>query len=188
MSFGFLREFFKSPGSVGAVWPSSPALARAIVKAANVPEAEFVLEIGPGSGAFTGEILRSLRAESRFVAIEKNPDLARSVANKFPGVAVVEGCATELASHIGDHGSPDSVVSGLPWAAFGDALQNAILDQVTAALHPSGTFATFAYFGPHRLRAGRAFRRKLDAHFSKIRRTPVVLANVPPAFVYFCRK
>ncbi|MEI6279417.1 MAG: rRNA adenine N-6-methyltransferase family protein [Verrucomicrobiae bacterium] len=188
MSLRFFREFLRSPGSVGAVWPSSPALARMIVRAANVAAADFVLEIGPGSGAFTGPILQSLRPGARFVAIEKSPDLARSVAGRFPSVHVVSGCATELAAHLDGHGTPDSVVSGLPWAAFGEPLQDAILRQVTSALHPDGTFATFAYFGPHWLKAGRAFRKKLEAHFREIRRTPVVVANLPPAFVYFCRK
>jgi len=188
MSLRFFREFLKSPGSVGAVWPSSPALARTIVKAANVAAADFVLEIGPGSGAFTGEILRCLRPGARFVAIEKSPDLARSVAGRFPAVRVVAGCATGLSAHLDGQGPPDSVVSGLPWAAFGGPLQDAILGQITAALHPDGTFATFAYFGPHWMKAGRGFRKKLGSHFREIRRTPVVVANLPPAFVYFCRK
>jgi phospholipid N-methyltransferase len=158
------------------------------VRAANVAAADFVLEIGPGNGAFTGAILESLRPGARFMAIEKSPDLARAVSERFPSVRVIEGCATELATHIDGQGTPDSVVSGLPWAAFGEPLQDAILKQVTAALHPDGTFATFAYFGPHRLKAGRAFRQKLAAHFQEVQRTPVILANIPPAFVYFCRK
>ena len=188
MSLRFFCEFLRAPGSVGAVWPSSPALARTIVRAANVPEAEFILEIGPGNGAFTGRILESMRPGARFVAIEKSPDLARSVAGRFPGVHVVEGCATELSRHLEGRGQPDAVVSGLPWAAFGEPIQDAILEQVTSLLHPGGTFATFAYFGPHRLRAGRAFRTKLASHFPNLRTTPVVLANLPPAFVYFCRR
>lgn len=188
MSWGFVREFLRSPGSVGAVWPSSPALAREIIRSANVGAAEFVLEIGPGSGAFTGEILKSLRPGARFLAVEKSAELARGVAERFPEVRVVAGCATELDIHLDGHGSPDSVVSGLPWAAFGEALQEALLRQITAALQPHGTFATFAYFGPHRLRAGRAFREMLGNHFREIHRSPVVLANFPPAFVYFCQK
>jgi phosphatidylethanolamine/phosphatidyl-N-methylethanolamine N-methyltransferase len=188
MPWGFVREFLRSPGSVGAVWPSSPALAREIIRSAQVATADFVLEIGPGNGAFTGEILSSLRPGARFLAIEKSVELARGVAERFPAVRVVAGCATELDSHLDGHGSPDSVVSGLPWAAFGEPLQESLLRQITAALHPDGTFATFAYFGPHRLKAGRAFREKLGKHFREIRRSPVVLANFPPAFVYFCRK
>ena len=186
MSFRFVREFLKSPGTVGAVWPSSPALATTMVRAARVQSADFVLEIGPGNGAFTGPILENLRPEARFLAVEKCPLLAETVSEKFPGARIVVGCATQLTAHLKDQGNPDSIVSGLPWAAFGDSLQDSILKQITSSLAGHGVFASFAYFGPHRLRAGRAFRRKLDAHFREVETTPVVFANLPPAFVYFC--
>ena len=190
MSLGFLREFLRSPSTVGAIWPSSPALAREMVRTARVAEAESVLELGPGSGAFTGEILQSLREGSQFISIEKQPDLARAVALKFPQARVIEGCATRLALHLQeeDFGRPDAILSGLPWAAFPDSLQSAILDQILEMLTDDGVFSTFAYFGPHWLKAGRAFRKRLEASFRDVRRTPVVLANLPPAFVYYCRR
>lgn len=188
MSLRFVREFLKSPGTVGAVWPSSPALAAMMIRAARVRSADFVLEIGPGSGAFTGPILKNLRPDARFLAVEKCPVLAKTVSEKFPEARVVAGCATDLTGHLKDHGNPDSIISGLPWAAFDDHLQNSLLGEITSSIAPDGIFATFAYFGPHRLKAGRAFRKKLDHHFGEVGKTPVVLANLPPAFVYFCRR
>ena len=159
-----------------------------MIRAARVRTAGFVLEIGPGSGAFTGPILKSLRPDARFLAVEKCPVLARTVSDKFPAARIVAGCATNLTAHLEGHGNPDSIVSGLPWAAFDDSLQNSILSEITASIAQDGIFATFAYFGPHRLKAGRAFRKKLDHHFREVGKTPVVLANFPPAFVYFCRR
>jgi phospholipid N-methyltransferase len=159
-----------------------------MIRAACVRSADFVLEIGPGSGAFTGPILESLRPEARFLAVEKCPELAKAVSEKFPRARVVAGCATSLTTHLQNHGNPDSIVSGLPWAAFEGGLQDSILAEITAAITDDGVFATFAYFGPHRLKAGRAFRKKLDQHFREVGKTPVVLANLPPAFVYFCRR
>jgi phospholipid N-methyltransferase len=188
MSLRFVREFLKSPGMVGAVWPSSPALAAMMIRAARVRSADFVLEIGPGSGAFTGPILKNLRPDARFLAVEKCPVLAKTVSEKFPDARIVAGCATDLTGHLKDHGNPDSIVSGLPWAAFDEPLQNSLLREITSTIAADGIFATFAYFGPHRLKAGRAFRKKLDCHFGEVGKTPVVLANLPPAFVYFCRR
>jgi phospholipid N-methyltransferase len=159
-----------------------------MVRAARVRSADFVLEIGPGSGAFTGPILNNLRPEARFLAVEKCPVLAKTVSEKFPDAHIVAGCATDLTGHLKDHGNPDSIVSGLPWAAFDDHLQNSLLGEITSSIAKDGIFATFAYFGPHRLKAGRAFRKKLDHHFGEVGKTPVVLANLPPAFVYFCRR
>lgn len=188
MSLTFLREFARQPGCVGAIWPSSPALARVMVSAANVPNARHVLEIGPGSGAFTSEILTSLAPSARFLAVEKNPCFAARVSQKFPTARIVLGCATNLEEtlHKEDFASPDAVVSGLPWAIFPESLQRSILGQLSAVSAKSATFATFAYFGPHALPKGRRFRKLLAEFFPRVERTPVVLNNFPPAFVYVC--
>lgn len=188
MSLSFFREFLRAPGTVGALWPSSPALARMMVRAAGVAEADFVVEIGPGTGAFTGEILASMRPDATFFALEKRADLAGIVSERFPQARVATGCATELTLYLKDGKKPGVVVSGLPWAAFPEPLQDGILAQITESLQPGGTFATFAYFGPHWLAAGRAFRRKLHRHFASVHRSSLVLANLPPAFIYLCRQ
>ena len=57
VSFHFLKAMLRSPGSVGAIWPSSPFLAKEMVRASALEDAKHVLELGPGTGAFTGEIL-----------------------------------------------------------------------------------------------------------------------------------
>lgn len=190
MSFGFLKAFLRAPGSVGAIWPSSPFLAQAMVGASSIHRAACVIELGPGTGAFTGHILESLPRGARFAAIEKCPILARSVSKKFPRACIIEGCATELGSHLETENipRPDAILSGLPWAIFSEELQTGILGEIHAALAPEGVFSTFAYYGPHRLAAGRRFRKNLERHFSDIRRTPVVMRNFPPAFVYSCRR
>lgn len=190
MSLRFFQEFLKSPGSVGAIWPSSPALAALMVSAAQLDSAERVLELGPGSGAFTGLILAGLRPAARFLAVEKNPLLAETLAAKYPGCRVLAGCATRLSEHLQEEnfGAPDVILSGLPWAAFPSELQETILSGIGKVLGRNGRFLTFAYYGPHRLRAGRSFRQRLDFLFEEVTRTRVVLANVPPAFVYHCSR
>lgn len=189
MSLSFVKAFLKSPGSVGALWPSSPFLARAIVAASEIPRAEAVLELGPGTGAFTGEILANLRKGAVFAAVERDPSLAKTMAGKFPRARVIEGCATRLGEHLqaGGFPRPDVILSGLPWAAFDEKLQKSILGQIRANLREGGIFSTFAYYGPHRLRAGQRFRKNLESAFGNIHRSPVVLRNLPPAFVYTCR-
>lgn len=190
MSFTFVREFLRSPTSVGAVWPSSRELADLIVRSADVPAAKHVLELGPGNGAVTGSILASLQPGAKFLAIEKSPSLASKTAQRYPNARILEGCATRLSGHLREENfpAPDAVVSGLPWASFPESLQKSILTEVASSLHDESTFTSFAYFGPHWLPAGRRFRRTLEGFFSSIEKTRVVLNNVPPAFVYVCRK
>jgi phospholipid N-methyltransferase len=190
VSLHFLKAFLRSPGSVGALWPSSPFLAKAMVRASEIHKAGNVLELGPGTGAFTGEILSSLPHGATFSALEIDPELAKAMAKKFPRAKVIEGCATKLGEHLATQklAPPDAILSGLPWAAFDECLQNEILSQIRCVLRDDGVFSTFAYYGPHRLKAGKSFRRNLEKAFGKIQRSPVVLRNFPPAFIYTCRR
>lgn len=161
-----------------------------MVQASEVHRAGTVLELGAGTGAFTAEIVKNLHPEARFITVEKNLDLAKTVSASFPKVRVVTGCATRLTHHLREQNfqKPNAILSGLPWAAFKLELQTAILREVVEVLAEGGVFSTFAYYGPHWLKAGRTFRRRLNEIFGDVRRTPVVLANFPPAFVYYCRR
>ena len=55
----FFKEYIRNRKTIGAVAPSSPALACRIAEAAGVWEARHVLELGPGTGALTAAIADS---------------------------------------------------------------------------------------------------------------------------------
>ena len=82
----------------------------------------------------------------------------------------------------------DVVISGLPFAIFPEELQEKILQGVMRSLVPGGTFATFAYLQGVILPAGVRFRKKLEATFPEVTTSSIVWNNMPPAFVYRCRK
>ncbi len=187
----FFSQFVRSMGSVGAICPSSRYLARLIVDEANVRNASSIAELGPGEGIFTRHIMAVKSREAKFIALERNEVFARALKNRHPDMPVVEGCATEFSDHAREHGlgPVQSIVSGLPWAAFPCKLQTDILNQVRETLcENEGVFATFAYYGFHWLPAGRAFRRKLKESFGKVRTSRIEVRNFPPAFVYVARK
>jgi phospholipid N-methyltransferase len=190
MSLGFFRSFLRNPSTLGAIWPSSPFLAKEMVRASDLHIASSVIELGPGSGAFTGHILANLPSGAHFAAIEKCPILAKEVSGKFPDARIIQGCATQLSDHLSSEKipRPNAILSGLPWAIFDENLQNSILSEVHSTLADGGVFSTFAYYGPHRLKAGQRFRKNLDRTFSDVRRTRVVMRNFPPAFVYSCKR
>lgn len=190
MSLRFIGAMLRSPGSVGAVWPSSPALAEEMVRSADIASNRCVVELGPGTGVFTEKITSRLSTNTKFAAIERDSVLAKMVAEKFPSVQVIEGCATEISRHLREASlpSPDTILSGLPWAVFPENLQRSILGEIHNSLISGGTFATFAYFGPHRLKAGRHFSNNLKSIFSSVEKSRVVFNNFPPAFVYRCKR
>ena len=152
--------------------------------------AEAVLEYGPGTGAFTPHILRELRSGARFAAIELNPEFAQVFKSRFPQVALFEDSVAN-ARTICDSAeieSVDCIVCGLPWAAFSESLQVKFLDEMMRVLKPGGRFVTFAYVHGLPLPAARRFAALLPNYFSGVTRSPVVWKNVPPAFVYRCRR
>lgn len=186
----FIKEAVRAPHLTGAIAPSSRHLARVIVEKARVAEAARILEIGPGTGVFTRRILDAKQPQAQFLAVERNPNFVTDLQVRFPELNVVSGCASKLRAHASDHAvhDADSIVSGLPWAIFDEHAQRGILGEIRDVLAPGGTFATFAYFGPHWLPGGQSFRKLLRSVFPNTKTSHVVVRNVPPAFVYYCRK
>ena len=155
--------------------------------------AKLIVEFGPGTGAFTGEAIRCCQPHTRFFAIEQNEDFAQHMREKYPdkttycdSVANVGGLCEQ--EGFDAENSIDGIICGLPWAAFSEELQDELLSATIAAMRPGGRFATFAYLQGTMLPAGMRFRRKLDATFAKVEKSPVVWRNLPPAFIYRCTK
>lgn len=185
----FLGEFLRCPTVVGAVAPSSASLAAAITF--GVPERgdPVVVELGPGTGAFTAEIQRKLGGRGRHLAVEVNPAMARALAARCDNVELIEGDAAALRNLLSDRGvkAVDVVVSGLPWAVFTADHQRAVLNAVTAVLRPDGALATFAYLHARALPSAVRFRRRLATAFQEVVTGRPVWRNLPPALVLQAR-
>jgi len=185
----FLREFIRNWKTVGAIAPSSPALAEMMMEASRCAEARHILELGPGTGAFTQAIARVMPDDAKYVGLELNEAFVHRLHEEFPGMRFECCCAQQF-----DLTQPefregfDVIISGLPWTAFPESLQKAILGNVLPHLAPGGCFVTFAYFGFHLLPAGQHFRELLTSLLPDVTTTEVVWANLPPAFVYVARR
>ena len=186
----FLKNFVKSPGTIGAVCPSSPFLAKMITSDIGIEKASVIVELGPGTGVFTSRILDAKKADSKFFAIELNRELYTVFKQKFPSVKIYNKNATGLSSMVKQEriDSVDIIICGLPWASFPAQLQDDLLKAVFDALSPGGCFTTFAYLQGLLLPAGMRFRKTLKKHFSSVETSRTEWRNFPPAFVYRCYK
>jgi len=186
----FVKEYLASPKYVGGFAPSSRGLAEIVTEAAGVSEAGVVAEFGPGTGVFTEATRRKLRAGARFFAIEISEDFVKLLQRRCPDVRVFHGSAADVKRYMAELGvdSCDCIVSGLPFALFEDALQDAILNAALEALRPGGVFVTFTYVTSPYLPRGWKLRRKLRALFGSVEKTRTVWLNVFPAFAYRCVK
>ncbi|MEU7023404.1 methyltransferase domain-containing protein [Streptomyces sp. NPDC046203] len=184
------REFLRSPGQIGAVAPSSRRLAAEV--SLPIPESgdPVVVELGPGTGAFTTLIQELLGGRGHHLAVEINPRLAASLATRHPRVTVLHAEASTLPRLLASYGlgAADVVISGLPWAVLPLPVQRATLASVHHALSPQGAFTTFGYVHATRLSPARRFRRMLGASFEEVVAGRTVWANLPPAFVYHARR
>ena len=186
----FLKEFVKNPRAVGAVSPSSSQLAEAMVDGIPWDNVRTAIEVGPGTGAFTGVIRERLKPDARFFVVEINPSHCERLRVRFPDLTVHQGSATDLPSLCQRRrfDRADAVVSGLPWAAFPDELQDELLDSIVKTLRSGGGFATFAYLHGIPTPAGKRLRGQLERRFSVVGTSEPVWRNLPPALVYRCIK
>src|SRR5688500_1429688 len=104
-------------------------LVERMVRQAGVTDADTVLEVGPGLGILTSELLRKAR---RVVAVELDRSLLGHLQNAFgdmPGFALVPGNALSLSTdELFPAGEPFDVVANLPYSA-GTAILRHLLEQ-----------------------------------------------------------
>ena len=198
----FLTEALRNFRDTGAVWPSSPVLARAMTSSISAIEGERrILEVGPGTGPFTKAILRQLRAGDRFELVEINRTFCRKLEKgvlsgyraRHPNVTVRLHCAPIEEARL--EGPFDVIVCGLPFNNFPPKLMRSIFRQMLSLLREGGEVVYFEYAGVRLLkapivdRAGRARLKRIDAIGKSLRRRhdgekELVVANIPPAIAY----
>lgn len=186
----FILEFLRAPASIGAVAPSSRDLTKMMLSAVDGNTPSLIVEFGPGTGSFTEAIRLRMGPRSQLIAIEQNCAFAGILQKKFPDLDLVHGSVETLPQILADRGGKpaDCILSGLPWAVFEPDKQREILSAAAASLRPGGVFATFAYVHGLVLPRAQRFRSLLESTFGEVRRSEIVWWNLPPAFVYFCRK
>lgn len=186
----FLQAFIREPATVGALSPSSKALAKAMIHGCQLHKADTVVEMGPGTGSFTELIQERIHRKTTFLTLELDPIHARSLRRRFPAVTVYNDSAERLPEYLALHGKQfaDYIICGLPWANLPGPAQKRILDAVLSCLAPNGLFTTFAYLHARWLPKARRFRQCLRQQFASVEVSSVVWANLPPAFVYRCSR
>ena len=183
-------EFLRAPRTIGMVTPSSKNLAAAMVDWIEWDRVEVAVEYGPGTGAFTEEIMQRMHRTATFFAVEQNALFAASFRQTLPEITLYEDSVENIAAICAEQGvsAIDAVISSLPWASFPDEQQDLYLDEMLKQMPPGAQFVSFAYLVGLPLASGRRFRQHLDDHFTSVETSEIVWKNFPPAVVYRCRK
>ncbi|KMZ42625.1 MULTISPECIES: methyltransferase domain-containing protein [Bacillales] len=175
----FLRRFIAEPGRVGSIIPSSRFLCEQMLKSVDWASTDVILELGPGTGAFTQTIYQRLHPGTQYVLVERDSQFRSMLQSRFPDLPIREE-ATKLRSYLEeqDLAGADVIISGLPFANFPQELRAAILDEVQSVLKPGGLFITFQY--------SLQLQAELQDRFPRVK-IDFTLLNIPPAFIYTCR-
>ncbi|GAA3358579.1 class I SAM-dependent methyltransferase [Saccharopolyspora gregorii] len=185
----FLREFVKSPATTAAVGPSSRHLARDMVAPIPATGDPVVVELGPGTGAFTEAIQQRLGGRGTHLAVELNQRWAESLSARFPEVDVECADARALPRLLAERGvRADVVVSGLPWAAHAPQGGVPLIRLIADSLTEQGAFTQFAYTWTRWAAPARRQHADLRATFEETVLSRTVWRNVPPALVYLARR
>jgi phospholipid N-methyltransferase len=186
----FLGKFLRNPRNVGSVVPSSQALAREMARAVPVSPDAVVVELGPGTGALTRQVVKVLAPGQRFLAIDIDPEFCENLRKRWPRIDCECGSAADMPKMIearrwsGVH----HVLSGLPFASLPAAISRAILQAVAQSLVPGGTFTTFQYVHAYATPPAVKFRKQMADRFGPMVGRQLVVRNVPPAYVMTWKK
>lgn len=182
-TFGFFRAWFRNPLRVAAVAPSGQALASLITSEIS-RDTGPVIELGPGTGAFTRNLLARGVREEDLALIEFEAEFAAALHFHYPGARTLWMDAARLRTVELFEGRPaGAVVSGLPVLSMPPRKVIAILTGAFNKLKPDAAFYQFTY-GP-RCPVPLRLLNHLGLEAERIGGT---LANLPPAAVYRIRR
>jgi len=175
----FFQAWMSSPRRVGAVAPSGAALAELITREITASSGP-VLELGPGTGVFTYQLLKRGIRQQDLTLIEYGSDFMRLLQIRFPGARVLWMDASRLAAERIFDGAPvGAVISGLPLLNMSTRKMISILGGAFGYLRPGGAYYQFTY--GMRCPVPRPILDRLGLKATLVDRT---LRNVPPAAVY----
>lgn len=183
-SLKFILQYALKPRSVGAILPSSKYLAKKMVANVDFCRLNTIVEYGPGTGVFTEELIRKKKPDTKLILLERNEKFAHELSKKYAecgNVSVFNDTAEKIGMYLAKFGLPNAelILSGLPFASLPLDVSEKILEETVLNLSKGGCFVTFQY----------SLIRKdfISKHFGEVH-VSREFRNIPPAYVFFCRK
>lgn len=139
----FFYEYLKNPKQIGAFCSSSQKLGFVMTQNINLRQANYIVEIGPGTGVFTKNILKYKNKKAQFFAIEINKNMADKLKRKIVNLDIEIGSAENLPYFLRQRNITyaDVIISGIPWSLLRDHEQEKLLKIIHKSLKPNGYFS-----------------------------------------------
>lgn len=201
----FWRQFRQQFHTTGAIAPSGRFLARALARFVEGGErGQAILEVGPGTGAVTAQIVRRMGPRDTLDVVEINEEFVRCLERRFAAEPIFSAVAPrsrilhQPLEALAARAQYDVIVSGLPLNNFAVADVEKILRAFAELARPGGVLSFFEYVAVRRAKwlvsspaerarlhgIGRALDAVLAPH--EIERD-CIWPNLPPAWVHHVR-
>lgn len=177
----FLKYFFKSTKHTGAIVPSSPFLARKVVDKSKIDKAKTIVELGPGTGAITKEILERMPEDCNLWTFEINEDFISHLKKKYPKAHHIHADISTLKKTLEENhiGHVDAIISGIPFTSLKNSECDEMLGEIDSVMSKDSLFVLFAY-SSIKFKTFLSWFHKTDLSYVPI--------NLPPAHVLTLRK
>lgn len=140
--------WLENPSQVSSLVPSSEALTQCIAVCQCVRDASLVVDLGPGTGETTRALLAQMQPSSRLLAIEVMEELVEPLRKIHDSRLVVkQGDARKLRQYLTELGlgSPDVVVSGIPFSTLDADDADSIVKMIHGVLREGGIFVAYQF-------------------------------------------
>jgi phosphatidylethanolamine/phosphatidyl-N-methylethanolamine N-methyltransferase len=178
----FFKGMMQGPKTVGAIVPTSSVTAKRMASVIDVKSELPVLELGPGTGVITKQILARGVAPEKIVSVEYSEDFYRRLVEDYAGVNFIHGDAFDLKTSLGAFADQtfDCVISAVPMLSFPMEARIQLLEDLLSRI-PEGRPVIQITYGPVSPVIAKPDRYHIQ-HFD------FVVRNIPPAQLWIYRK
>lgn len=176
----FLKQAILNFKQTGALFKSSKFLSKKISSFIPYNNSDkIIVELGPGNGVITKEILKSISKNSTLIVFELNDVFCEELKKIDDNRLVV---LNENATKLDDFSflkNVDCIISSLPLASIKNEIKIEIFEKINKTLVKNGLFIQYQYS-----LLDYSFLKKKFNHI----KLKFVLLNIPPSFIYVCEK
>lgn len=167
----------------GTITPSSRFLAKKMLSDIDFAKADVLVELGPGNGAITRKILDRMHKDAVLICFEINNIFYQQLKKiDNPQLVVLNASAENVVEELQKLGHTKSchIISSLPLSIIPDGVSDKILRNSFSSLEVDGTFIQYQYSLTYFKKLKKVFKESISLGFEVL--------NVPPAFIYKCKK
>jgi len=191
----FAEEALADFSTTAAISPSSPQLVAAMLEPLPLAGARVVVELGAGTGVMTRALLSEMPPQSTLLVFEINQRFYNYLKAHFsdPRLVLIHASAEHVDLELRQRGftEVEAVLSSLGLGLMSERERQAIFERLVPFLSDRTVVTQYQYIHALQCKNGRLsrldLRPLLNRYFGSVQ-SKLIWRNLPPAFVFACRR